>query len=170
MADAVSSLQKQLTDLQRDTKDFFESMLYSESMEEKVAESKIILKVIEEKRKNVDIAIGRLRNVSAAYRKIDQLKNDRKDIVKKKEVKIMTIIKAKNELSEGIEQIKANDLFVKKPLKAEDSMESLELTRSRIKEISNFSHSINYLRTDFARTMVHNLPWSSSILHQNSER
>lgn len=46
----------------------------------------------------------------------------------------------------------------------------MKLTKSKIIEISNFSHSINYIRTPFAKTMVHNLQYNSSILHQNSER
>lgn len=84
----------------------------------------------------------------------------------------MKIIKAKNELTEGIEKIKSDDVFALKKYNGdnEKGTTELKLTRSKIRDISNFAHSINYIRTPIARTLVHNLPWNSSILHQNSER
>lgn len=100
-------------------------------------------------------------------KKIEELKKTRKELTKKKEVKIMKIIQAKNALTEGLDKIKENDLF---SVKEEEGKSQIKLSRSKIHEISNLSKSINYLRTPHARTLIHSLAWNTSILHQNSER
>lgn len=136
-------------------------------MEEKIAEVKYINQVVNDKLLLATIA--RLKNVSEYYKQIEKLREQRKQIMQMKQDKIMKIIKAKNEITDGVEDIKREDLFILKQESKDAPMVELKLTRSKIKDISNFSRSINYLRTPMARTLVYGLQWNASILHQNSE-
>lgn len=49
-------------------------------------------------------------------------------------------------------------------------VKALEFGKKKVKQIMNFGHGISYIRTQHARTLVHNIAWNASILHQNSEQ
>ena len=59
MADIFSSLQKHINDLQDETLEYFDSLSYSESYEDKVYESKLINETIESKRKWINKILSR---------------------------------------------------------------------------------------------------------------
>jgi len=52
--------------------------------------------------------------ITEYHKEILRLKQQRKEIMEQKENKIMKMIKAKNELTEGIEQIIDTDLLIEK--------------------------------------------------------
>jgi len=51
-----------------------------------------------------------------------------------------------------------------------NKIQPIELTKHKIKEITNFAQSISYIRTPHARTYVHNIAWNASLLHQNGDQ
>ena len=46
----------------------------------------------------------------------------------------------------------------------------MKFSKEKIREIANFGKGISYIRTPHARTLVHQIAWNASILHQNSEQ
>lgn len=95
MVDTIATLQKHLTDVQEETLEFFNSLLYADTMEEKVAEAKLINQTLAEKQKWIFAAFNRIKQVSDNLYKIKKLRQDRNEIVKLKEEKIMKLIKIK---------------------------------------------------------------------------
>lgn len=130
--------------------------------------------LIDDKKERLAKAFDRLRKVSDALDKMKAQESEQEYLTAQKEEKILTIIDAKNEMEEEFKTLRDNDLFIQKGKLSLTSLGEgyapIKLSRSKVREISNLAHSINYLSTPFSKVLIHQLPWNSSILHQGGKR